>query len=145
MGGIIIINTFIIDSGDDECYELFEIELSIVTSIEPVFDDISLCENDEPYTIPNISNNGLGGNWTPNIIDPSGLGGTIVPVVFMPENSGCVSNVELGVIIEASITPIFNLNTNLCTSSDIIVLPDTDDNGVFWELGFLQRLTLPKV
>ena len=78
------------------CASTFTLNVIVVDSIEPDFDDeLTLCNGSQAPTLETTSPNGISGFWTPNTIDTT----ESASYLFTPINSPCASTVTLEVTI----------------------------------------------
>lgn len=90
---------------DYECSESVTIQIEILP--ETVFDfnlKTTYCQFEIPEDLPTLSNNGVEGNWTPNVIDTSVVG--TKEYTFWPINELCP--VPYVLTIEVFPTPVLN-------------------------------------
>lgn len=108
------------------------LNITVIGSDAPVFNlTTTYCQNAVADALPNISDNGIIGTWSPGIIDTSGLG--IQTYTFTPEPGTCtiiINQFELTVGVVANTTPVFALLTDYYFEESPRVLPKVSDNGI---------------
>jgi gliding motility-associated-like protein len=128
-GGNSITSTFTPNGG--ECASTTTMTVFINASTDPTFDPVGpLCETDDPVTLPTTSLEGVPGTWVPATIDPSGQGGNVLSAEFTPNGGECATVTFLGITVETSTTPTFQIVSSLCESDDILTLPTFSDEGI---------------
>ncbi|SDJ98090.1 T9SS type B sorting domain-containing protein [Flavobacterium noncentrifugens] len=108
------------------------LNITVTGSDRPVFNiTTSYCQNAVPENLPNISDNGIIGNWSHAAIDTSNPG--MQTYVFTPDSGVCsvISHqFELTVEVAAITTPVFNLITDYYFLDSLQILPTVSDNGI---------------
>ncbi|MCC6725366.1 MAG: hypothetical protein IT258_12740, partial [Saprospiraceae bacterium] len=71
------------NNADDEYSYIHSVKYTGISNVETTFNPIGpICENADPIPLPNSSTNGISGTWDVGpFFDPSGLGGTTVPII----------------------------------------------------------------
>jgi gliding motility-associated-like protein len=129
-GNASIENIFTPDPGQGACLDEFIGNIEIESELLIEFDIPALCELDDPFVLPSISDNGITGIWTPAVIDPLSLGGTVFSASFQPDALFCAQEYFLDLNIDPADIPEFSLPTVLCEFDDALILPTISDNGV---------------
>lgn len=94
--------------------------------ITPVFTQVApICAGQTLLPLPTISNNGVKGNWTPNINNQQTTTYTFYPLVGQ-----CADTVQMTIIVDSLVSPLFNTVGPLCSGSSISPLPTTSLNNV---------------
>jgi len=98
--------------------------------IIPVFNfRTHYCQNVAPDVLPNISNNGITGTWSPAVINTSSVG-TVV-YVFSPAAGQCTTGaVAWNITVTGTERPVFSINTNYCQNAVPDLLPTISNNGI---------------
>jgi len=108
------------------------LNVTVTGSDRPVFNITnSYCQNAVPEALPNISDNGIIGNWSPAAIDTSNPG--TQTYIFTPEPGVCsviANQFELTVEVAAITTPAFQLITAYYFVDSPQPLPTVSDNGI---------------
>ncbi len=118
---------------DDACFS-FNYQVINTGSYGP------LCENSGSIILTGTPTDSFGtwsgsgvvdnGNGTA-VFNPSGLGGTIVPVTYSHFNAsgfGCTQSTNI--TVNPSITPIFTQVAPICSGTNLADLPTTSNNGI---------------
>jgi len=75
------------------------------------------------FTLPETSNNGITGTWSPAINNTA-----TTTYTFTPDNTGCASSTTMTVVIENQIVPVFTNPGPVCPGTTF-TLPATSDNN----------------
>ncbi|GAO45735.1 beta strand repeat-containing protein, partial [Flavihumibacter petaseus] len=119
--------TFVPDAG--QCAEPVTIDITVTPAVTPTFDPIAaLCLNSTAPTLPATSLNGIGGTWSPAVINTSVIGTTTY--TFTPAAGACATPVSIDITITDQITPTFTAIPAFCAGSIAPVLPATSLNGI---------------
>jgi gliding motility-associated-like protein len=94
---------------------------------------VTACQGVSPQVLlPNLSNNGISGSWSPSTIDYSILGQTVY--TFTPDIGQCATTTTFTVTVIPRTTPTFSFGTSLTAcQGDVsaqVFLPTTSDNAV---------------
>ena len=118
-------------SENDCVSERIEITI-VVPAIEPPYFNLEsiYCLNAYSEPLPTISENGISGTWSPDVVDTSILG--TQSYIFTSNIGECSEAYEFIWDIEVIeiITPEFNLITEYCIGDAIAALPTMSDNGI---------------
>ena len=76
------------------------------------------------FTLPNTSNNGITGTWTPAIDNTQ-----TTTYTFTPDNAGCAVSTTMTVAVNNQITPAFTNIAPVCSGTSF-TLPTTSNNGI---------------
>ncbi|SHF10455.1 gliding motility-associated C-terminal domain-containing protein [Mariniphaga anaerophila] len=111
------------------CATSVTMRIEIIKEVVPVFAQIGpLCQNSVPPELPDVSTNGVSGNWSPSSID------TDVPGVFMfvftPQGETCYKEDTMYIEIQQEIVPQVAPIGPLCLGEAPPTLPLTDVNGI---------------
>lgn len=114
-----------------ESIERLAILVSIQDIISPTFDfpnNLTFCSGDSVPSLPNTSNNGITGTWSPSSINNTQNGS----YVFTPNAGSCANAISLQVIITPVENPTFDFGNQLsiCQGSVVPSLPTTSNNGI---------------
>ncbi|MBI1343599.1 MAG: T9SS type B sorting domain-containing protein, partial [Terrimonas sp.] len=121
--------TFTPDAG--QCATTATLTVTINPNITPTFPfgtSASFCAGASVPTLPNTSDNGITGTWSPAIIDNQNSG----TYTFTPTAGQCATTTTLTVTINPILTPIFSFGTSasFCAGASVPALPNTSDNGI---------------
>ena len=112
------------------CATPASINITIVSNISPTFPTIanSYCQNTTAPALPQTSNEGITGTWSPASINTSAIG--TATYTFTPSAGSCATPVSLSVTIVTSFSPLFDPIGPLCQNSTPPVLPPTSKEGI---------------
>ncbi|MEL6668317.1 MAG: gliding motility-associated C-terminal domain-containing protein, partial [Bacteroidota bacterium] len=117
--------TFTPDGG--QCASGFSFDVTIDLPDDPSFAlTDEYCQDETTVTLPNTSDNGINGSWSPAIIDNQASG----TYTFTPDPGLCANAFDLDVTINPSITPDFTLTDEYCQDETTVALPGNSDNGL---------------
>jgi len=117
--------TFIPDEG--QCAFTVNLEIEVIPNIVPEFDPVGpICPGDELMDLPEISNNGITGQWSP------ALNNTVTTVyTFLPDpGQGCVVQSTLEIVVFDPVIPEFQQRDPICTGEALDPLETTSLNGI---------------
>ncbi|MFY7935838.1 MAG: hypothetical protein ACOVOQ_00560, partial [Flavobacterium sp.] len=96
-------------------------------SILPTFSlQNSFCQNATVPVLPNLSNNGISGNWFPNVISNQNSDAYL----FTPDAGQCALPFTLNVVISNNVLPTFSIPSSFCENATVPVLPNLSNNGI---------------
>ena len=111
-----------------QCGTPTTLSITITNQITPTFDPVGpLCQNSIPPGLPNISNNGITGSWSPAISTAS-IGTTVY--TFTPDAGQCGTPTTLSITVSNAITPTFGVIGPFCQNSVAPGLPNVSTNGI---------------
>jgi hypothetical protein len=85
---------------------------------QPNFDQLGpYCEGDSPGILLGVSNEGITGSWSPNVIDPLLIGTTTY--TFTPDPAQCASLITMDIEITAPTIPTFTQIDDLCEGAEV--------------------------
>lgn len=122
---------YVFTPSNDQCATAFTLNV-IVQSIQvPVFsfsNSITICEGDAVPVLPEVSQNGITGQWSQQIINNSAPG----TYTFTPDAGQCAEEFTLSVTVTNKNIPVFEFGTALviCEGGDVPVLPAAAMNGI---------------
>lgn len=108
---------------DDACALDATIEVVINEEVIPEFNNLQnvYCQFDDVAELPNLSDNGYNGTWSPALIDSSTPG--TYTYTFTPDVPDCFQAFSIDIVIEETIIPTFNPVPPLCQFETGAVLP----------------------
>ena len=116
----------------NQCGLPFTLSVTINPVVTPSFSLQNVfCINQNMPVLPLVSDNNIGGTWSPNVINNQNSGSYL----FTPATAGtpsglCASSSTLNVTINPIITPSFNLPISICQNNVAPILPATSVNNV---------------
>ncbi|HET6559696.1 MAG TPA: gliding motility-associated C-terminal domain-containing protein [Prolixibacteraceae bacterium] len=116
--------TFTPDAG--QCASTASLIVNVEQILVPVFDPVaSYCPGADIPDLPTLSNNGIRGTWSPDINNTQ----TTI-YTFTPDADQCATAATLTIVINQSITPLFDPFGSYCRGSEIAELPTTSNNNI---------------
>ncbi len=114
----------------DECAEIITIDITINANVIPEFTQLGpYCTGQNPDILPAVSNNGIGGTWSPATINTSETG--VSTYTFTPnENDNCYISITMDITIESEIQPAFANFGPYCLGDNPDILPSVSINGI---------------
>lgn len=110
----------------NECAEATTILIEVIPLTIPQFDALlPFCQGSDISQLPNTSNNGVSGSWSPQINNTQ-----TTTYTFTPNADECAVEVELTIEIIPSIVPIFDAVGTICPGQIIEALPTISNNGI---------------
>lgn len=92
----------------------------------PTFDiETTYCEGDTIPPLPQISDDGISGTWTPELNNTN-----TTTYSFIPNAGECATTAVVTIFILPSTTPTFNQVADICQGQSIPALPSTSINGI---------------
>ena len=121
--------TFTPDAG--QCATSTSFTVTVNPNITPTFSfgtSLTICAGGSVPILPNTSNNGINGTWTPAVVDNQNSG----TYTFTPDAGQCATPITFTVTVDPNITPTFSFGTSLsiCTGGTVPALPNTSNNGI---------------
>ena len=102
-----------------------DITITVLPFIDPVFDPVpAICEGDALNELPSVSNNGISGTWAPELDNSK-----TTTYTFTPSNGECAFEATLEIIVNPTLTPIFDAVNQICPGEFLEELPMTSSNG----------------
>ena len=104
--------------------------VTVAPNITPTFSfgtSLIICAGGTVPALPNTSDNGITGTWSPAIVDNNNS----ATYTFTPDAGQCATAVTFSVTVNPIITPFFATNVySICAGSTAPVLPTTSDNSI---------------
>lgn len=123
-------------ASDDECVTGFTLTVTITPPATPAFNfdnEITICTIAQAPILPATDNNGISGEWNPDVINEEN--GNIY--IFTPDENQCADTFTLTVTISSFPTPVFDFGSliEICSGDEVPALPEVDNNGIngFWQ------------
>ena len=107
--------------------------------INPTFSNFGpYCQGAIPAVLPNTSNNGITGTWSPPSISTVNSGSAVY--TFTPDAGQCANATTQTVVVNGNIMPTFNAYGPYCPSAQLPTLPNTSLNGISgsWNPGIIN-------
>jgi gliding motility-associated-like protein len=105
--------------------------LTVTPNTTPSFSfgsTLTICAGGSVPALPNISDNGVNGTWSPATVSNTTSG----VYTFTPAAGICATSATFTVTVNPNITPTFSFGTTLtiCSSGTVPALPNTSTNGI---------------
>jgi gliding motility-associated-like protein len=112
-----------------QCANTATLTVTVNPNVTPTFTQVqTLCVGNTPPALPAVSNNGITGTWSPAVISTVAPGSTVH--TFTPNAGQCAVNTNITVVVNATVTPVFNPILPFCAGSTAPALPATSVNGI---------------
>jgi len=126
--------TYTFTPTEGQCAEAVTLTLEIIPLVTPVFDSVApVCSGTMLAELPNLSNNGITGSWSP------ALNNTVTTTyTFTPDEGLCATVVTLTIEITDPVTPVFETIQPVCMGISSNPLPVVSVNGIsgIWSPAF---------
>lgn len=114
-----------------QCATPFTLNVTVDQKVTPTFgfgSALTICAGDEVPSLPEVSNNDIGGSWSPSTINNQQSG----TYTFTPNEGICANTFTLTVTVNQKVTAGFNFGTSLsiCAGATVPSLPQTSANNV---------------
>lgn len=123
-----ISGSYIFTPNQDQCASSVSVDIIVMPSVTPEFDLPQLiCESGIAPELPSISNNGISGTWSPNVVNAD----QTTDYVFTPNDSQCAQIYSLTISVQPD--PILQALIYAQCNSDIGLILDLNSalpNGV---------------
>lgn len=121
------IRFFAANKGNQEVYTVDNILVEGTVGPAPTFAPIGpFCETDPPFNLPTVSNEGIAGTWDIGpTFDPTGLGGTMTPIIFTPDPSSCSPATTIDVTVNSITIPSPTPLGPYCETDPSVILETT--------------------
>jgi gliding motility-associated-like protein len=117
--------TYTFTPDEDQCATTASMTIIVDANIRPEFDALApVCSGGEIH-LPNVSNNGISGTWSPAVNNTQ-----TTTYTFTPEEGQCATTASLTVEVEQSILPTFNPVGPYCPGAAIAALPTVSTNRI---------------
>lgn len=119
---------------EEQCAEVYTHRIEVNSQLLDVSDfnfETVLCGNAEAFELPLSNINGVEGEWSQAIIDPSVIMDSLI-VSFYPDNSNgtCYDTLEVRFFTSDIIEPTFNIPALLCAKHDEFEFPVISIEGI---------------
>ncbi|MFN3639857.1 MAG: hypothetical protein ACK4UK_02970, partial [Flavobacterium sp.] len=109
---------------NNESIEVINLLLDTIPSVFSLA--TSFCQNTTVPILPLVSDNGIGGTWSPSVISNQSSGS----YVFTPTAGQCADSFTLNVTITPVSVPTFSIATTFCQNATVPALPLVSVNGI---------------
>ncbi len=114
-----------------QCATQTTLSVTVNQKVNPTFgfgSTLTICSGDEVPSLPEVSNNDIGGSWSPSTINNQQSG----TYTFTPNEGICANTFTLTVTVNQKVTAGFNFGTSLsiCAGATVPSLPQTSANNV---------------
>lgn len=113
------------------CAFPFTFTVSVTAKVVPSFSfgtAQTICAGGAVPTLPNTSDNGINGSWSPAVVNNSSSG----TYTFTPAAGVCATSTSFTLTVSPNIAPSFSFGTTLtiCAGGTVPALPATSQNGI---------------
>ncbi len=107
-----------------QCANTSSLTITVNQPVTPTFTPVApICNGDTLSALPNTSNNGYSGTWSP------ALDNTVTTIyTFTPTAGQCATTSSLTITVNQPVTPTFTAVAPIC-NGDSLTLPTTATNG----------------
>lgn len=116
--------TYTFTPSPGQCANTTTMTVVVSQNIVPTFTQIGPYCPGSSFTLPNTSNEGITGTWSPSINN-----NVTTNYTFTPSSGQCIQNANMNIAISSSITPSFTPQGPFCEGTNFS-LPLTSDNGI---------------
>jgi gliding motility-associated-like protein len=114
-----------------QCATTTSFAVTVNPNITPTFSfgtSLTICAGGTVPPLPNSSQNGITGSWSPSSVDDQNTG----TYTFTPDPGQCATTASFAVTVNPNITPTFSFGTTLtiCAGGNVPSLPNTSQNGI---------------
>jgi hypothetical protein len=93
--------------------------------ITPTFEQVSSICDGGSFALPEISENGISGSWSPALNNTASTTYTFTPAIGL-----CANTNQMTVVVNPIVTPLFNEVTSICFGENVSDFPETSTNGI---------------
>jgi large repetitive protein len=114
-----------------QCATTATFTVTVNPNITPTFGfgtSLTICAGGSVPALPNASDNGINGTWSPATVDNTASG----TYTFTPTAGQCALTTTFTVTVNPNVTPTFSFGTSLalCAGGTVPALPGTSGNGI---------------
>ena len=119
--------TYLFTPDAGQCANSLSFTIFVVNNVTPKFTlPLSICLNETPPVLPNVSNNGIVGNWSPTIVSNTASGS----YTFTPSSLQCALPLTVQIIVNPLLAIFIPAIPPICSGGVLANLPTTSNNGV---------------
>ena len=119
--------TYLFTPNAGQCANSLSFTIFVVNNVTPKFTlPLSICLNETPPVLPNVSNNGIVGNWSPAIVSNTASGS----YTFTPSSLQCALPLTVQIIVNPLLAIFTPAIPPICSGGVLANLPTTSNNGV---------------
>ncbi|MBF2709759.1 immunoglobulin domain-containing protein, partial [Flavobacterium soyangense] len=121
--------TYLFTPNSGQCANPLSFTVFVINNVTPKFTvPSSICQNDIPPVLPNISNNGIVGTWSPSTVSNTSTGNyTFNPT---PNIGQCALPITVQIIVNPLLVIFTPAVPPICSGDVLAPLPTTSTNGV---------------
>ncbi len=103
-----------------------EVTISVFPITNPIFDQVNpICAGDTLNDLPQVSNNGITGTWSPALNNM-----LTTTYTFTPDPNQCGTSATMEIIVNPLQIPVFDAVDDVCEGDVITALPQVSNNGI---------------
>ena len=133
---------FYFTANDSSCVEDYILSIEISEATIPEFElPLSLCQNADPFLLPDISSNGIPGTWDIPEVNPQLITEDSITITFTPNPMTCAEIYITSIQITELVDPQFDALVDLLCVYDLpFELPTTSSNGIIgsWDISVIE-------
>jgi gliding motility-associated-like protein len=123
--------TYTFTPGAGQCATTTSLTVTVTPNLTPTFsfgNSLTICAGGAVPSLPNTSDNGVTGTWSPAVVDNQVSG----VYTFTPTSGQCALQTTFTVTVTPNVTPAFSFGTSLsiCTGGNVPSLPNTSTNNI---------------
>ena len=111
--------TYTLTIGIGGCENSDQVTVTVVDNVIPVFSldpEYTYCEGDSPVVLPEISDNGISGTWSPSVISTETIG--LTTYTFTPNPGECAYETSIDVLVKELPTATLSGGGDYCEGAD---------------------------
>jgi len=118
--------TYTFTPSANQCANPTTLTITVNPKVTPTFTAVTpICSGDTLAALPNTSNNGITGSWSPALNNT-----TTTTYTFTPSANQCANPTTLTITVNPKVTPTFTTVTPICSGDTLAALPTTSNNGI---------------
>ena len=107
------------------CASTSTMTIVVNSLVTPMFNQVPpICEG-SLFELPEISENGINGTWSPTLNNTATTAYT-----FTPTEGTCASTSTMTIVVNSLVTPMFNQVPPICFADSVSDFPETSTNGI---------------
>ena len=109
-----------------ECASTATMTITVTPNVTPTFTSVAaICSGGSLSDLPEISNNGISGTWSPALNNS-----LTTEYTFTPAVGECASTATMTITVTPNVTPTFTSVAAICSGGSLSDLPEISNNGI---------------
>ena len=109
-----------------QCAATTTLTIVVNSNVVPTFTAVNpICSGTPLSALPNTSNNGIAGSWSPTLDNLA-----TTTYTFTPDAGQCATTTTLTIDVDSTVTPTFTAVAPICSGAPLAALPPTSNNGI---------------